>query len=58
MTPIGRPTDRPITDDMLCAPEFRRLHAFVKWGLIICMLVMIAEGTFFLPYIVARFGWG
>jgi hypothetical protein len=40
----------------LTPPEFRALHAFVKYSLIVLMLAMIAEGSFFAPYIIVRFG--
>ncbi|HVW35136.1 MAG TPA: hypothetical protein VHL53_21565 [Acidimicrobiia bacterium] len=43
-------------NDGLTPPEFRALHAFVKYSLIVLMLAMIAEGSFFAPYIIVRFG--
>jgi hypothetical protein len=49
-----------IEDDLLnqlADPRFKRLHNFIKWSVGICMLALIAECTFILPYVVIRFGW-
>jgi hypothetical protein len=42
---------------LLSPPEFRRFHGFVKWALIVLMVAMIIEGSFFFIYILIRFGW-
>jgi hypothetical protein len=38
-------------------PRARRLMNGLKWAMVVCMLALIAECTFLLPYILVRFGW-
>ena len=38
-------------------PRAQRLMKGLQWAMVVCMLALIAECTFLLPYIIIRFGW-
>ena len=38
-------------------PRAHKMMKALQWGMVVCMLALIAECTFLLPYIIVRFGW-
>ena len=55
--------DTPVLDPVQAAqteiydPGARRLMNGLQRAMVVCMLALIAECTFLLPYIILRFGW-
>jgi hypothetical protein len=52
--------DESPTDEDLrlgTTPYYRRLHKWLRRGVYVCLVVMVVEGTMFVPFWVIWYGW-